>query len=138
MSTTVSKVLVATMTFSLGVHHLRSPIEIRILWIDTICINQDDIPERNEQVKRMTNIYTFAYRVVTWLGEESNNSMLALATLQHVSQQLEWTKNGRVIAAPGAKEPRLRGNDHSPNFDQQTWQALMAFVRRDWFYRLWC
>jgi hypothetical protein len=32
------------------------------LWIDAICINQDDIPERNEQVLPMDDIYnTFSW-----------------------------------------------------------------------------
>ncbi|KAM0342381.1 hypothetical protein ACHAPU_009568 [Fusarium lateritium] len=120
-----------------ALRHLRYPTETRVLWIDAICINQDDIPERNEQVKRMTNIYTFAHQVVAWLGEESDDSNHALATLQHVSLQLEATKAGRVIAAPGATEPRLWRNDHAPQFDKQTWQSLMKFVQREWFYRLW-
>ncbi|KAM0215037.1 hypothetical protein ACHAQD_008544 [Fusarium lateritium] len=121
-----------------ALRHLRSVDETRVLWIDAICINQDDISERNEQVKRMTNIYAFAHQVVAWLGEEADNSKHAFATLQHISQQLEATKGGRVIAAPGATEPRLWRNDHAPDLDMQTWQALMQFVQRDWFYRLWC
>ncbi|KAF5660675.1 heterokaryon incompatibility protein [Fusarium heterosporum] len=120
-----------------ALRHLRYPSDTRVLWIDAICINQDDILERNEQVKRMTNIYTFAHQVVAWLGEESNDSKHALATLQHVSLQLEATKAGRVIAAPGASEPRLWRNDHAAQFDERTWQSLMNFVQREWFYRLW-
>ncbi|KAF4996562.1 hypothetical protein FGRMN_4446 [Fusarium graminum] len=120
-----------------ALRHLRYPDDTRVLWIDAICINQDDILERNEQVKRMTNIYTFAHQVVAWLGEESDDSKHAIATLQHVSQQLEATKAGRVIAAPGATEPRLWRNDHAAQFDERTWQSLMKFVQREWFYRLW-
>jgi hypothetical protein len=108
------------------------------LWIDAICINQEDIEERNEQVKRMTNIYTLAHRVIAWLGKESNNSKHALATLQHIGRQLKATKGGRIIAAPDATELQLWRNDHMPPFDQRTWQALVDFVERKWFYRLWC
>ncbi|KAK7415746.1 hypothetical protein QQX98_005659 [Neonectria punicea] len=98
-----------------ALRHLRSTDATRVLWIDAICINQDDIPERNEQVKRMTNIYSLAHQVVAWLGEESNNSKHALATLRHVAQQLEATKSGRIIAAPDATEPSLWRNDHAPS-----------------------
>ncbi|TVY82211.1 Heterokaryon incompatibility protein 6 OR allele [Lachnellula suecica] len=117
---------------------LRHRNEIRILWIDAICINQEDIEERNEQVKRMTDIYTLARRVIAWLGMESNNSKHAFATLQHVGQQLKATKSGRIIAAPNATEPQLWRNDHIPSFNQPTWQALIDFVEREWFYRIWC
>jgi hypothetical protein len=41
----------------------------RILWIDAICINQDDNDERGEQVARMGAIYGQATTVVLWLGE---------------------------------------------------------------------
>ncbi|KAG5807705.1 hypothetical protein H9Q74_007679 [Fusarium xylarioides] len=40
------------------------------LWIDAICINQDDIAERNSQVAMMSQIYGSARCVVAWLGEE--------------------------------------------------------------------
>ncbi|KAK0729527.1 heterokaryon incompatibility, partial [Lasiosphaeris hirsuta] len=41
----------------------------RRLWVDAICINQDDIPERNQQVNMMGDIYRRAERVIVWLGE---------------------------------------------------------------------
>jgi Heterokaryon incompatibility protein (HET) len=121
-----------------ALRYLRYSDEMRVLWIDAICINQEDVKERNEQVKRMANIYTLAQRVIAWLGTESNKSKHALATLQHVGKQLEATKSGRIIAAPDATEPRLWRNDQPLSFDQQTSQALINFVERAWFYRLWC
>ncbi|KAH8743163.1 heterokaryon incompatibility protein-domain-containing protein, partial [Hyaloscypha finlandica] len=38
------------------------------LWIDALCINQDDDVERAEQVKMMGTIYSLASRVLVWLG----------------------------------------------------------------------
>jgi len=57
-----------------ALRYLRYPDETRILRIDAICINQEHIEERNEQVKRMTNIYSLAYGVIAWLGKETDNS----------------------------------------------------------------
>lgn len=37
-------------------------------WIDAICINQQDVAERNAQVPLMDEIYQQASRVVVWLG----------------------------------------------------------------------
>ena len=121
-----------------ALRYLRYSDETRVLWIDAICINQEDIAERNEQVKRMTNIYALAERVIAWLGAESNDSKHALATLQHMGQQIERTRSGRIIAAPNCTEPHLWRNDHLPSFDLRTWQSVMNFVERAWFYRLWC
>lgn len=41
----------------------------RILWIDALCINQDDISERSSQVGFMGRIYSNAVVVLIWLGE---------------------------------------------------------------------
>lgn len=121
-----------------ALRHLRLPGKTRVLWIDAICINQEDMEERNTQVKRMAHIYTTAHRVVVWLGEEAGDSKHALQTLQHVGRQLEYTISGRVIAAPNATEPKLWRSDHAAGFDSPTWQALMSLVERPWFYRIWC
>jgi hypothetical protein len=40
-----------------ALHALRLEQDTRTLWIDAICINQDDIPERNHQVAQMGMIY---------------------------------------------------------------------------------
>jgi hypothetical protein len=37
-------------------------------WIDAVCINQNDMNERNEQVPRMGDIYSMASRVWIWMG----------------------------------------------------------------------
>ncbi|KUI68532.1 Heterokaryon incompatibility protein 6, OR allele [Cytospora mali] len=40
----------------------------RIMWIDAICINQNDDSERNHQVPLMQRIYSGAAAAVVWLG----------------------------------------------------------------------
>ncbi|KAI0512612.1 hypothetical protein F5B22DRAFT_614602 [Xylaria bambusicola] len=40
----------------------------RYLWVDAICINQGNIPERNAQVRVMDEIYKNAHCVSIWLG----------------------------------------------------------------------
>lgn len=42
----------------------------RVLWVDSICINQASGPERAEQVPLMGKIYSQAHAVRIWLGEE--------------------------------------------------------------------
>jgi hypothetical protein len=48
---------------------LRQPTTPLILWIDAICVNQDDIEERNMQVQFMNHIFGTAKPVFAWLGE---------------------------------------------------------------------
>jgi hypothetical protein len=51
--------------------HLRSPDSQRVLWIDQLCIDQDDLKEPAQQVEMMGEIYSKASRVLIWLGRES-------------------------------------------------------------------
>lgn len=121
-----------------ALRHLRHLEQERILWIDAICINQEDIEERNNQVKRMATIYMVAFRVIAWLGDESSDSKIGLQTLQYVGQQLDELRSGRLIAASGATDRLLWRNEYMPSLTATTWDALCHVVERPWFYRLWC
>jgi hypothetical protein len=50
----------------------------RLVWADSICINQDDIQERSQQVALMGSIYRKASRVITYIGPERNDSLGAI------------------------------------------------------------
>lgn len=49
-----------------------------LVWADALCINQNDIHERNCEVKRMDSIYSHATRVASWLSESDNRHVRAL------------------------------------------------------------
>ncbi|PMD32475.1 HET-domain-containing protein [Hyaloscypha variabilis F] len=59
-----------------------SPGSVGVVWIDAICINQDDIQERSLEVARMGFIYNKARQVIVWLGPHTENSELAIETLR--------------------------------------------------------
>ncbi|KAH7176176.1 phosphoribosylglycinamide synthetase [Dactylonectria macrodidyma] len=42
----------------------------RMLWVDAICIDQSNIPERNSQVANMGRIYSTCTRVIVYLGPD--------------------------------------------------------------------
>ncbi|QYS92712.1 hypothetical protein H0G86_000115 [Trichoderma simmonsii] len=50
------------------------PGEFKYIWIDAICINQEDISEKSSQVSIMVEIYKKAARVDIWLGNGSDSS----------------------------------------------------------------
>ena len=70
--------LEVTTNLKLALYHLRKPGEVRPLWIDGICINQSDDVEKGAQVMLMRQIYEKAEQTIVWLGEEKDNSRLAL------------------------------------------------------------
>lgn len=48
------------------------------VWIDSICIDQSSVPERNAQVRLMGDIYRRAARLFIWLGRGDEACELAL------------------------------------------------------------
>jgi hypothetical protein len=64
------------------------------LWVDAICINQEDLRERTDQVKLMGDIYRNAKEVLIWLGDENGttDSEMAMDLLEHL-----WTSFGDFV-----------------------------------------
>jgi len=56
-----------------ALQHLRHPQKPRILWIDPLCINQEDMQERGHQVRSMGRVYASAEGVLVWLGPDALN-----------------------------------------------------------------
>jgi hypothetical protein len=54
---------------------LRDADEDVTLWIDQICINQEDNAEKESQVGLMGRVYSSASQVIVWLGPEADGPM---------------------------------------------------------------
>ncbi|KAF7514603.1 hypothetical protein G7054_g15168 [Neopestalotiopsis clavispora] len=105
---------------ALALKHLRHPHKARTLWIDAICMNQNDPDERNHQVQMMSRIYTRADQVCVWLGEDIPESKLAI---DFIKDEIMELKNFDTICS-----------------DKQythKWQALMMLMQAVWFSRRW-
>ncbi|KAF5594051.1 heterokaryon incompatibility protein [Fusarium subglutinans] len=122
----------------------------QILWADSICINQQDLDERAAQVLRMRDIYKHAQRVIAWLGLADEHSPIAIAMLQELAECVDFTNeeddilNNRIRFKPDKYDfimRRLSDNLHDWSkpmpFSDRQWQALVFFISRPWFRRLW-
>lgn len=87
---------------------LRTEFSGRTLWIDAICINQEDVSERNHQVGMMGHIYSFATSVRVWLGEMSDNSREAILLLHEIFESFEEVSRPSQEAEKKAKELRKK------------------------------
>lgn len=58
-------------------HCTRSDLQVTHLWIDSVCIDQDNTSDKNAQVGLMGKIFGKAKRVFIWLGEPSETGYLA-------------------------------------------------------------
>ncbi|KAH8745391.1 heterokaryon incompatibility protein-domain-containing protein, partial [Hyaloscypha finlandica] len=61
---------------------MRQQGSLELFWIDAICIDQENVQERNHQVSLMKDIYSKASQVAFWLGPASANSNLAIEMIK--------------------------------------------------------
>jgi hypothetical protein len=68
-----------TVTPNLGaaLQRLRDRFRRRTVWIDALCINQNDLEERAQQVSFMKDIYARAKHVVVWLGDNNVDAQMS-------------------------------------------------------------
>jgi hypothetical protein len=84
----------------------------RTLWIDAVCIDQDNIDERTRQVRIMPFIYRRATKVLVWLGPEDSE----------VSEVLSKLGSNSLDAIRNSVDLRLQ---------------IGRLCRRDYWRRLW-
>lgn len=105
---------------------------IRRLWVDALCIDQENQAEKTEQVQQMGRIYSKAERVISW-----------------VSPNVEFNMNGLEIFVWG-KHAFLGVFDESvhleeecetvhgvPSHDHPGWREVLALFRNEYFERSW-
>ena len=57
------------------------------MWIDALCINQNDIHERSAQVALMGKIFQQATKVLVWLGEAADDCDIVF---EHIQSEEKW------------------------------------------------
>ncbi|MCJ1395419.1 hypothetical protein MMC18_008305 [Xylographa bjoerkii] len=62
--------------------HLRRKDQDLTLWVDALCVDRNDLYERNMLVEDMADIYQGAEKVSVWLGEGNENSDTAFSFMQ--------------------------------------------------------
>jgi len=119
----------ANLEAALRVLQHKKPIKSRYrIWIDALCINQEDIDERDLQVKRMRLIYKLARDVVVWLGPEADDSSRAMDLIHTLSNSC---KSGTDKALGMA----LR--QYSGLLGRGVWVAFSKLLERPYWNRMW-
>ncbi|EUC49898.1 hypothetical protein COCMIDRAFT_1312 [Bipolaris oryzae ATCC 44560] len=98
------------------------------IWVDAICIKQEDLAERSREVRRMRMIYGLAADVVIWLGpeaEDSNKAMDLILTLSNSCKN--GTDKSLGVYLRSNPEYLVRGS----------WLALSKLLERQYWYRMW-
>ena len=96
------------------------------LWIDQLSIDQSRADERNDQVRRMTEIFTQATAVIAWLGEGDATSDKAMKIIaeQSMNQEDSLTSQSSAAANKARSKKYRRGMAVTPLFCRTYWTRL--------------
>ncbi|CAK7211580.1 hypothetical protein SCUCBS95973_001163 [Sporothrix curviconia] len=115
----------------------------RTIWADAICIQQTDLVEKACQVMHMPQVYSQAWRVLVWLGEEEEDGSLdgvaeSLAVAKEFLPDTPLDVEGLHQTAQGVlNKARALQKEGRPNFLDHDWVSLLRLLERPWFRRKW-
>lgn len=75
-----------------ALHHLCHADVAPAIWIDSVCINQSDVAEKESQVSMMGYVYRGARRVIVWLGEGGGEELEHAKLIRDVTYSLLFQK----------------------------------------------
>ncbi|KAK7702884.1 hypothetical protein SLS64_009495 [Diaporthe eres] len=130
--------LPVTQNLAVALRHMRLVDEPRVMWIDAICINQQDNAEKGLQVAKMGDVYSKASRVVVWLGPAQNDSHVAMEVMRYLGSQIEvnWDDDA-MVSAPGASDLTVSKRGVVLPVKGELWRPIFDLLSRPWFDRLW-
>ena len=119
------------------------------IWIDAISINQDDVTERNQQVKTMTRIYERAHTVLAWVDLKSTDCSHTVSILKRWADPFgdpeisSWARqvfNDKTGEAGQLFSERSSMPYFKSLYNGMTdldWAAVNAFYDNPYFWRAW-
>ena len=113
---------------------VRYPEYDRVVWIDAICINQQDEEEKQSQVGLMYEVYSFTRRNLVWLGGDTGDVAEAIAAIEEIVADArretdDYRTFARTVATRDTSDRKLVLKADS--------RPLLEFFQRRWFKRLW-
>jgi hypothetical protein len=93
-----------------ALHDIRDKQRVIKLWIDALCINQEDEDEKSVQISIMPDIYRLARVTVIYLGPFDHGAEQLLSTLGPISASHQ---------------------------DQNSIRIATLLVSKEWFHRIW-
>ena len=115
--------------------------ELSKLWVDALCINQQDLPERSCQVPLMQLIYGQAKHTIVWFGPGNELSKRAVQLVIEMKDTLkpkenpwfnEKIKTAFTTNYSAAVHPMTHLLDRL-----EAWEALAYLVNLPWWTRVW-
>ena len=119
--------------------YLRYKDKPRAFWIDAICVNQQDLAERSQQVQRMAEIYRRAQCVVAWLGPTQDDSSYAVKILSDLSSKVivNWVQHNMIATTQNGSDNDWSDLNKVLPYGNKEALAIYHLFKRSWFERLW-
>ncbi|KAK3312636.1 heterokaryon incompatibility protein-domain-containing protein [Apodospora peruviana] len=134
------RVITVTPSLYAAIERLRLLDAQRLLWIDQLCIDQENVHEKEDQVGRMRDIYRQATRAVVWLGEHDDDTDV----LEDMYQKLDISPPVQSVSNPAItmlNYELLRAlvglSPEGDNISSGPLDVLERFLNRAWFRRAW-
>jgi hypothetical protein len=99
------------------------------LWVDAICINQQDKVEKTAQVSRMHEIYSAASNVCIWLGVGEIDPETGTIDPDETEETFDFI---RQMLSLRRLDQLVQSEDHI-----DLWLAFVRLMRNRWFSRRW-
>jgi hypothetical protein len=120
---------------------MRLPTTQRVLWVDSICIDQENTAERGHQVEIMYEIYVSTSRNLIWLGPDDGHTEQAIVSIKAVLDNMTQAYNGldnlgSILRDQEAPE-RFSSTGLSLSNLDQICDSLEPLFSSPWFGRLW-
>ncbi|KAM0158435.1 hypothetical protein ACHAPG_004113 [Botrytis cinerea] len=118
--------------------HLRDRNFERIIWVDSICINQEDNTEKSHQIQLMAKIFGLANRVIVYLGEAADDSDQALESIR-VAAEDESTED-ESVEGESVEFESTRGESPEAELEginETSQRGILKLLKRPWFQRIW-
>jgi ankyrin repeat protein len=138
------KMMPVTKNLSLALRSLRYPHQDRLLWIDAICIDQNNDKERGHQVLQMASIYKRAEQVVIWLGPATTETDFVFQHMLQFEKETvkrvckDWKASDERWRVIWQSVQSQRDNDQAKRMSQQQQrEGLTDLLTRSWFSRVW-
>ncbi|KAJ9609998.1 hypothetical protein H2200_006328 [Cladophialophora chaetospira] len=112
-------------------YHLRQRGESRFLWVDALCIDQENLEERNFHVYRMSKVYENAEKTIVWLGLPSDDRRQA--------RVLEFIHEMAVFCRKHTTEMGMRmfREKYLAEGLVQRWSNVLELCRGTYWSRTW-
>ncbi|QDS76165.1 hypothetical protein FKW77_007576 [Venturia effusa] len=118
-----------------ALQHFRDTDATRTLWVDSICIQQTNPPEKGRQVQLMGKIYENGLRTLVWLGVDDLG--IAAETVDFLKSTSQVTRDLSERYGNILDTPALPDSQNPVSQDVKKWKLFQAFVNLPWFSRVW-